>query len=336
MSRNNPPLAAIFGCSGPVLSPEERSFFAHAQPLGFILFARNVENPEQIRRLTAELRAIVGRADAPILIDQEGGRVRRLKPPHWREAPPMAVFDRLSSDKAVRAAKLNARLIAAELYDLGINVDCAPVLDVPIKGAHDIIGDRALSSHPARVALLGRAVCQGLLEGGVLPVIKHIPGHGRAFADSHLELPSVEASLDELRNSDFLPFKELADQALAMTAHVVYTALDAKQPATTSNRVIGEFIRGEIGFDGLLMSDDLSMKALSGDMEERTKASLKAGCDIVLHCNGEMGEMREVAKAARPLDAEGARRWNQAASLLLPPSPLERPATEIELLGLLA
>ncbi len=336
LSRSNPPLAAIFGCGGTELSPEERRFFSEVQPLGFILFARNVESPEQIRQLTKELREIVGRADAPILIDQEGGRVRRLKPPYWRAAPPMAVFDKLPGDKALQAAKLNARLIATELCDLGINVDCAPVLDVPIKGAHDIIGDRALSSDPARVALIGRAVCEGLLEGGVLPVIKHIPGHGRAFADSHLELPNVEASLDELRKSDFLPFKELADQALAMTAHVVYTALDPAHPATTSAKIIADFLRGEIGFDGLLMSDDLSMKALSGNMTERTQASLAAGCDIVLHCNGEMGEMREVAQAARPLDADGVRRWNKAASLFRPPRPFDSSTAEIELAGLLS
>jgi beta-N-acetylhexosaminidase len=248
----------------------------------------------------------------------------------------MNIFDKLPNDVFLRATKLNARLIAAELHDLGINVDCAPVLDVPIKGAHDIIGDRALSHDPARVAAIGRAVCDGLLEGGILPVIKHIPGHGRAFADSHLELPQVDANQDELIKSDFLPFRELADQPLAMTAHVVYTALDAKHPATTSPRVIFEFLRGEIGFDGLLMSDDLSMKALSGNMEERTKASLAAGCDIVLHCNGEMREMQAVTQSARPLDAEGIRRWSKAASLLHPPLPFDFSAAKTELASLLA
>lgn len=305
MSANNPvPSAAIFGCAGLVLGDEERRFFARVNPLGFILFARNVDTPDQVRRLVADLRASVGRADAPVLIDQEGGRVQRLRPPHWRAAPPGAAFARLferDAEAAAQALRLNYRLIGAELADLGIDVDCAPVLDVPVAGAHDVIGDRAFGHHAAQVADLGRAVCDGLLDQGVLPVIKHIPGHGRAMVDSHLSLPVVTASRAELEAQDFAPFGALRDQPWAMTAHVVYAAIDDAAPATTSAKVIGEIIRGLIGFAGLLISDDLSMKALGGDFGQRTRASLDAGCDVVLHCNGQMEEMQAIATQLRPL-----------------------------------
>lgn len=305
MAVNNPPPAAvIFGCAGLTLSEDERRFFARVNPLGFILFARNVESPKQVSALVTELRASVGRADVPVLIDQEGGRVQRLKPPHWRKAPPGEPFARLAEQDrsaAAEALRLNFRLIGRELADLGIDVDCAPVLDVPVAGAHDVIGDRAYGRTPAMVSDLAGQVMEGLLDEGVLPVIKHIPGHGRAMVDSHLALPVVDASLAELEAQDFPPFRALRHAPWAMTAHVVYTALDAQAPATTSAKVIAEVIRDAIGFDGVLVSDDLSMKALGGRFEDRTAASLAAGCDVVLHCNGQMAEMQAIAAAIRPL-----------------------------------
>ena len=296
--------AAIFGCSGLVLTDEERRFFERTNPLGFILFARNVDSPAQVKALVESLRACVGRADAPVLIDQEGGRVQRLRPPHWRKAPPgesFAALARRDLDAARRALRLNFRLIGRELAALGIDVDCAPVLDVPISGAHDVIGDRAYGRDATQVCELAGQVIDGLLDEGVLPVIKHIPGHGRAMVDSHLDLPVVETPLAELELQDFPPFRAFRHAPWAMTAHVVYTALDASRPATTSKTVIDRVIRGAIGFDGLLISDDLSMKALGGNFEERTQASLEAGCDVVLHCNGDMGEMAAVASQLRPL-----------------------------------
>jgi beta-N-acetylhexosaminidase len=256
------------------------------------------------------LRETVGRADAPVLIDQEGGRVQRLKPPHWRAAPPPAHFGALYErrpEDGLRAARLNARLIAAELVDLGIDVDCTPLLDVRVPGAHDVIGDRAFATDPDTVAALGRAVCEGMLAGGVLPVVKHVPGHGRALVDSHKALPVVEADAEALSAQDFRPFRSLRDAPWAMTAHVVYRALDPAAPATTSAPVIAGTIRDALGFDGVLISDDLSMKALGGDFRSRAARSLEAGCDLVLHCNGDMAEMRAVAEGAGPL-SEAARR----------------------------
>lgn len=305
----------IFGCAGPRLSAEEARFFAAAQPFGFILFGRNCADPEQVQALVAACRSAVGRADAPVLIDQEGGRVARLSPPHWRKTPAARVFGELyehNRQAAISAAEANARLIAAELGPLGIDVDCTPVLDVPAKDGHEIIGDRAFATDPATVIALGRAVCAGLAAGGVLPVVKHIPGHGRARADSHHDLPVVEAPLAELRAVDFAPFAGLADAPLAMTAHVLYTAIDAERPASTSARVIGDIIRGEIGFQGMLISDDIGMKALSGDFAARTQACLTAGCDVVLHCSGAMAEMVEVAEAAGPLGEKAAARYDAA------------------------
>ena len=304
MVASNPPAAALFGCAGLTLSDAERRFFTQVNPLGFILFARNVDSPDQVRALVTALRDCVGRADAPVLIDQEGGRVQRLKPPHWRKAPPGDPFAQLAlRDMAAarEALRLNFRLIGRELADLGIDVDCAPVLDVPVAGAHDVIGDRAYGRTAAQVSALAGEVMDGLLDEGVLPVIKHIPGHGRAMVDSHLDLPVVEASLAELEAQDFPPFHQLRHAPWAMTAHVVYTALDAHAPATTSAKVISQVIRGVIGFDGVLISDDLSMKALGGSFQDRTTGSLDAGCDVVLHCNGDMAEMQAIASVIRPL-----------------------------------
>lgn len=305
------PRSVVFGLAGPALSPDERRFFRTTDPLGFILFARNIEIPEQVRALVASLRESIGRADAPVLIDQEGGRVQRLRPPHWRNAPTAARFgDAFARDPAGgrEAVRLNHRLIAAELAALGITVDCAPVLDVPVLGAHDVIGDRAFARSPAAVAELGRAAVAGLLAGGVIPVVKHIPGHGRAFADSHRELPKVDAALAELEASDFAPFKALADAPWAMTAHVLYAALDRVLPATQSEAVIGGTIRGAIGFDGVLASDDLGMSALHGDFRTRAAACLSAGCDVVLHCSGEIEEMRAVAEGAGLLSPAAQKR----------------------------
>lgn len=305
------PAAALFGCCGLSLSAEEKDFFAGVNPFGFILFARNVETPEQVRALVAELRAAVGRDDAPVLIDQEGGRVQRLRPPHWRAAPSAAEIAALG-ERAGRAAYLNARLIARELADLGITVDCAPVLDVSRPETHTVIGDRAYSSDPGRVAMFGRAVCDGLRAEGVHPVIKHIPGHGRARADSHLELPRVSASYEDLDALDFVPFKALKDEDWAMTAHIVYDAVDPEAPATCSRAMIAGVIRDDIGFSGLLMSDDLSMKALEGEFDDRTRAALDAGCDMVLHCNGDIAEMRAVASALPPLSEAAWARFGAA------------------------
>ena len=305
----------IYGCAGPRLSAEEARFFRDADPYGFILFQRNCQTPDQVRALVGELRASVGRASAPVLIDQEGGRVARLKPPHWRKAPPAAVFGELartSLAEARRAVRLNARLLAAELRDLGIDVDCAPVLDVPVEGSHDIIGDRAFAHDPALVAELGRESIEGFLDGGVMPVVKHVPGHGRATTDSHLDLPVVETDRATLEATDFLPFKRLNDAPWAMTAHVLYRALDPNAVTSISAHVVGEIIRGHIGFNGVLLSDDLSMKALSGGFGDRTRAVLAAGCDLALHCNGDATEMAAIAEAAEPLGDDAMKRLARA------------------------
>jgi beta-N-acetylhexosaminidase len=319
--------ACILGCAGPILSAEEVAFFRDIKPWGFILFARNVETPDQVRRLTAALRETTGRADAPILIDQEGGRVQRLKPPHWRSYPPGRGYGRLAGNDPLlkrEITRLGARLIAHDLAALGINVDCVPVLDVPDPSGHEIIGDRAYGQSPEEVAALGRAAAEGLIAGGVLPVIKHMPGHGRARADSHQELPVVEASYEALDGRDFPPFRALSDMPMAMTAHVIYRAIDAKNPATTSRIVHRRIIRGALGFEGLVMTDDLSMKALSGGFTDRARAALAAGCDVVLHCNGDMAEMRAVVAGTAALKGKAARRA-QAALARIPrqPEPLD-------------
>jgi len=309
--------ACILGCAGPVLTKAERAFFADVRPWGFILFARNIETPEQVRALTASLRESVGRRDAPILVDQEGGRVQRLKPPHWPAYPPGRAYGELpAADLFGRReiARLGGRLIAHDLTAVGIDVDCLPVLDVPAPDADAVIGDRAYADTPDEVAALGRALAEGLIAGGVLPVVKHVPGHGRARDDSHQALPMVEAGADELAARDFAPFRALSDMPMAMTAHVVYAAFDPRRPATTSRAVIRNVVRGAIGFGGLLISDDLSMRALSGDLRERAEAARRAGCDVVLHCNGDMAEMRAVAAGAGALTGQARRRADAALS----------------------
>ena len=317
-----PPRAVVFGCAGPSLDVGERRFFRDADPLGFILFARNVDTPDRVARLTAELRDCVGRADAPVLIDQEGGRVARLRPPHWRAAPAAARFGTLHGrDRgiAAEAVRLNARLVADELRALGISVNCAPVLDLAVAGAHQAIGDRAFSPHPEAVASLGRAFCEGMLAGGVLPVIKHIPGQGRAEVDAHVRLPEVDAPLIELQARDFAPFRALADMPWAMTAHVRYRAVDASDPATHSRPLIDSVIRGAIGFDGVLVSDDLAMAALSGPADARAVGALAAGCDLALHCNGVLAEMQSVAAAVGRLSAPSQARVARAAARVAAP-----------------
>lgn len=320
------PSPVIFGCAGLELSAEEADFFAQVRPAGFILFARNCDTPDQIRQLIGALRGTQQSENKLILVDQEGGRVARLRPPHWPSYPPAADFGRLAArdlESALEAVRLNTRLIAHDLADLGFNVDCLPVLDLPSAGSHDVIGDRAYGQEPALVAALGRAACDGLLAGGVLPVLKHIPGHGRAGVDSHEELPRVDASVEELKETDLAPFKALNAISLAMTAHVVFEAIDPAAPATTSRSVIDTIIRGEIGFDGLLMSDDLSMNALAGSIADRTKESLAAGCDVVLHCNGDFGEMTDVADSLSPMTSDALRRLDAAFACLQSPDPLD-------------
>jgi beta-N-acetylhexosaminidase len=317
--------ALILGCAGTALGAEERAFLADVRPWGLILFRRNVVDREQVRRLVADFRELLGRDDAPVLIDQEGGRVQRLGPPHWPSYPSASRFARINDPYLRREAiRLGARLIAHDLASLGITVDCLPVLDVPVAGANAVIGDRAYGFDPQSVGLGGRAAAEGLLAGCVLPVIKHIPGHGRATADSHLALPRLDTSREVLSEQDFLPFRMLADMPLAMTAHIVFTAIDAKRPATLSRRVFKDVIRGEIGYEGLVMSDDLSMRALSGSFAERTRRAYAAGCDIVLHCNGDAEEMRAVASAAKPLHGKAKRRAQAAlARIAHLPEPFE-------------
>lgn len=312
------PGAVILGCAGTTLSAEESAFFRDANPFGFILFQRNCETPNQVRALVTEMRTAVGRDNAPVLIDQEGGRVARLKPPYWRHPPAAAVFSDLADrdlERAIEAAKLNAQMIAFELMEMGINVNCAPVLDLPQADADPIIGDRISGETPVKTAALGRAACEGYLAGGVLPVIKHIPGHGRATADSHKALPVVAAAYNDLTEFDFKPFKALSDMPWAMTAHVVYQAIDRDHPATSSTSVIHDVIRDEIGFDGVLLSDDLSMQALHGSFRERAETALNAGCDVVLHCNGVMAEMEAVVVGCRALSAAALERIDRAATL---------------------
>ena len=282
------PRAVILGCAGPTLSAAEAALFAQGDPLGFILFARNVVDPPQVEALCAALRASVGRPDAPILVDQEGGRVQRLRPPHWRAAPPAARFGARHAqapDAACEAARLNARLIAWDCLRVGMNVICAPCADLPAAGAHDVIGDRAFGRDIETVVALARATARGIADLGAIPVIKHLPGHGRAGADSHHELPRVTASRETLRVTDAAVFRALADLPWAMSAHVLYTALDPRLPGTISPAVI-TFIREEIGFDGVLVSDDLAMNALGGTPDERALACLVAGCDVALYCAG--------------------------------------------------
>ena len=313
--------AAIYGLAGTELTAEEAAFFADSRPSGYILFKRNIESREQLRRLTDALRDLEGHDEVPILIDQEGGRVARMRPPEWQSFPPGEAFDRLyqlAPSSAIEAARVNARALGLMLTEVGINVDCLPMLDVRQPGANDIVGDRALGSEPMQVASLGKAILDGLKSAGVLGVIKHIPGHGRALADSHLELPVVDAGEDELA-IDIEPFERLRDAAMGMTSHLLYTEWDAERPASQSPIVIHDIIRQRIGFDGFLMSDDIGMEALAGDHGQRAAACVAAGCDVALHCDGKIENMILVANAVPALSAEGEARLSRAMAMRFTP-----------------
>ncbi len=329
--------AFISGCAGAELLAEEARFFAAEQPWGLILFRRNCVSHEQIRSLVQGFRATVGRADAPVLIDQEGGRVQRLRPPSWPAYPAARILGSLAEadpEAGKRGAWLQGRLIAADLSELGITIDCLPVLDVIVPGASEAIGDRSFGGDPTLVATLGLAEAAGLLAGGVLPVMKHMPGHGRAKADSHLSLPVVEAGIDALAATDFAPFAALRDLPAAMTGHILFSAVDPAHPATTSPAVIRDIIRKRINFDGLLMSDDVSMNALTGDYGDRARAIHDAGCDLVLHCSGRIEEMRAIAAATPELAGRAGERAARALASLRPPQPFDRDRGREELLQL--
>jgi beta-N-acetylhexosaminidase len=313
------PRAVIFGCAGLDLGADERAFFRDANPLGFILFARNVDTPERTRRLVDDLRSSVARAEAPVLIDQEGGRVARLRPPHWRKAPPARLLGELYArdpERGLEAALLNSRLLAADVASIGCDVDCLPVLDIAFPETSTVIGDRAYADRPEPVAALGRATAEGLLAEGVVPVIKHMPGHGRATVDSHQSLPRVTAPRELLERTDFLPFKLLSDLPWAMTGHLLFEAIDREAAITVSARAVKEVIRGHIGFDGLLLSDDLSMQALGGALGERASRALAAGCDMALHCNGRMDEMVDIAARTGPMSEAAGRRFDAGRAML--------------------
>ncbi|MEL6734738.1 MAG: beta-N-acetylhexosaminidase [Pseudomonadota bacterium] len=307
--------AFITGVAGHALTSEERSFLREHDPWGLIVFARNIDTPDQVRALTNSFRETVERADAPVLIDQEGGRVQRLRPPNWTNYPSAtsvsALYD-TEPEKARRAAWLMGRLHAFDLLPLGLTINCLPVLDVPVAGSSNVIGDRAWGTQPDQVAKLGAAQAAGLMAGGVMPVMKHMPGHGRGMVDSHYDLPVVDASMDELKARDFAPFCGQDAIKMAMTAHIIFTAIDSHNPATTSKSVVERVMRTHTGFDGLIMTDDLSMRALSGDFADRCHASFAAGCDVVLHCNGVMEEMLAVAKATPALAGRALERAKHA------------------------
>ena len=331
--------AFITGLAGTAITSEERAFLKEAQPWGLILFKRNIVSASQVSALIINFIETVGRADAPLLIDQEGGRVQRMGPPHWPIYPPGAAYGRLydrEAAKGVAAAWLGARLIADDLAKVGITVDCLPVADVPAKGADAVIGDRAYGDTPEKVSALAAAAAAGLAGGGVLPVLKHIPGHGRATADSHAALPVVTATRAELEASDFAAFRPLAGLPLAMTAHVVFTAIDPVSPATTSAKMIQNVIRDAIGFQGLLMSDDISMGALSGSLRDRTRAAIAAGCDVALHCNGKLDEMREVAAETPLLAGKAARRAETALASRHAPEEIDVAAARAQFAALMA
>jgi beta-N-acetylhexosaminidase len=326
--------AFITGICGPELSADEREFIRSERPWGFILFKRNIETPAQVIQLVRELRESVGEPEAPVLIDQEGGRVQRFGPPHWPAYPAGAVFGALydiDPTLGLIAARLSARLIAADLIESGVTVDCLPLADVPVAGADAVIGNRAYGTEPGKVAAIARAVTEGLELGGILPVLKHIPGHGRATADTHFRLPVVDTPGAELEQTDFAAFQPLADLPMAMTAHVVFSALDTAHPATTSATIIEQVIRGVIGFQGLLMSDDVSMNALAGSIAERTRAIFAAGCDMVLHCNGKLDEMREVAAETPELSGKALERAKRALASRKVPQAFDRLAARAEL-----
>jgi len=332
------PKPIIVGCAGKQLSREEAALFAAERPAGLILFERNCADPEQLRALTEAFRDAVDSPAAPVLIDQEGGRVARLKPPHWHALPPAAAFGRMAEQDFVEAAaalQLAAGIAAEELRAAGITVNCAPVLDLPAEGADPVIGDRAFSSDPTVAARLGRAAVDASLEAGLLPVIKHIPGHGRAPVDSHRGLPRLEADLDALCERDIVPFRAVSDAPFAMTAHVVYDALDKRNPATQSRKVIDELIRGTIGFEGLLVSDDIGMDALTGAPPERAQKALEAGCDLVIAGNGALSESRRILEASEAMDEETAARLVDNCSELGPPAGRDVAAAYERLQGLL-
>jgi len=327
------PRAFITGIAGTTLSEQERGFLREAQPWGLILFKRNVSEPKQVLELTNSFRDAVG-WNAAILVDQEGGRVQRLGPPHWPVYPPAAAFGKLydrDPAAALAALRLSSRLLSRDLAGLAIDVACLPVADLPVAGADAVIGDRAYGTTPDKVAALAGAAARALLNGGVLPVVKHIPGHGRATADSHLSLPVVATDRDTLERTDFVPFRALSKLPLAMSAHVVFSAIDAAHPATTSATMVREVIRGSIGFQGLLMSDDISMGALSGTIAERSRAAIAAGCDIVLHCNGKLDEMQQVAGEMPALAGEALKRAESALASRRPPQPFDRKGARIRL-----
>ena len=327
--------ALIIGCSGTEITPDEARFIEQAKPWGLILFRRNIADRDQLTALTAAFRRMVGRLDAPVLIDQEGGRVQRMGPPHWQKYPAAAKFLGMSKgdvQEAASLARIASRLIAHDLTECGINIDCMPVLDCPTPGSNDAIGDRAYAHDPVAIAEIGRAAAEGMLDGGVLPIIKHMPGHGRAMVDSHYTLPVVKDPRDLLEKTDFYPFKRLNDLPIAMTGHIVVSAIDPSGPATTSPMIIRDVIRGWIGFDGLLLSDDVSMKALSGSFAERTEALFAAGCDIALHCNGIMEEAEAVASAAPVLAGRALERAERALSRLKLPQSMFDPVEAAKIL----
>ena len=309
--------AAIYGLAGTDLSAEEQDFFRNVRPAGYILFKRNIEYRQQLRCLTNALRELEGHDEVPILIDQEGGRVARMRPPEWPAFPSGEAFDKLyqlAPSSAIEAARVNARAIGLMLHEVGVNVDCLPMLDVRQLGASDIVGDRALGSEPMQVASLGKAILDGLASAGALGVIKHIPGHGRALVDSHLELPVVDAGEEELA-IDMEPFERLRDAPMGMTSHLLYKTWDDERPASQSPFIIQEIIRQRIGFDGFLMSDDIGMEALGGDHGQRAAACVAAGCDVALHCDGKMENMLLVADAVGEISPEGAARLARAMAM---------------------
>jgi len=325
------PLPVIFGFSGTTLAAAERKFFSECNPFGFIVFQRNCQHPDQLRWLIKELRQAVGRADAPVLIDQEGGRVARLQPPAWSKHPAARLFGAMyekDADWGAEAIELYARLVANELVQLGITVICAPVVDLFVEGASNAIGDRALSRKPAVVAVLARILAETFLANGVLPVIKHIPGHGRLNVDPHLVAPVIEASRAELESDDFVPFALLKDLPIAMNSHSIFTALDPDAPASLSAAITDDIIRGVIGFDGLLLSDDLNMQALHGKPADLARRALAAGSDVALHCNGKLEEMKEVAAALAPMNEESWTRWNYAQGVVTLPDGTYNPAAD--------
>ncbi len=333
-----PARAFIIGLAGLTISASERAFLRQTSPWGLIIFRRNVSTPQQVAELTRSFRDILG-WEAPVLVDQEGGRVQRLGPPHWLAYPAGARYGELydrEPEMGLAAARLAGHLLAADLRPLGIDVDCLPLADMPVAGGDPVIGDRAYGERPDKVASLAGAVARGLQNGGVLPVLKHLPGHGRATADSHAQLPVVNTDRATLEATDFAAFRPLAGLPLGMTAHVVFSAIDPVAPATTSATIVAEVIRGFIGFKGLLMSDDLSMGALSGSLSERTRAALAAGCDLALHCNGRIGEMHAVADAAPVLSGTAAERARAALASRSAPSEFDIEAARAVFLAMVA